>query len=335
MAGAAVLGALSYARARGVDAGGALEAAGLEPAALAGPDARAPQAAYNRVLEELAARSGDPDFGLHLAERLDLDAFHVLGHVAARSATFGEALGRIAAFSRLLHDAGGVEVEREGSEVRVHPGCRGLEHEVPRQVAELSAASVVVLGRKLTTRSWSARRVEFRHRAPPRVSEHVRIFGVEPRFARPETLVVLEPRVLDLPLPGADPGVAAWLEAYAREALARLPAPAEELAGRVRREAALALQRGAPVGIGAVAARLALTPRTLQRRLADGGDTFAALADAARRELSERWLADPHLSLAEVAFLAGFADPSNFHRAFRRWTGLSPAAWRKRTLPSG
>jgi AraC-like DNA-binding protein len=328
VAGSAVLGAVAYARARGIETRAVLEAAGLHPAALAGSDARAPQAAYNAVFDELTARSGDADFGLHFAERLDLDAFHVVGYVAARSETFGRALERIAALSRLVHDAGRFDVERDADQVLVHPGCRGLVHEFPRQVAEFATASTVVLGRRITGQSWRPRRVEFRHPRPSRVSEHVRIFGIEPRFDRPETAIALDPALLDLPIRSADAGVAGWLDAYAREALARLPKDSDDIVAQVKRAVVVGLERGSMPDLVAIAAQLAITPRTLQRRLTALGTRFADVADGARREMAERWLSDPRISSKEIAFLAGFADPSNFHRAFRRWTGTTPDAWR-------
>ncbi len=310
-----------------MDVSGVLEGAGLTPEGLAGPDARAPQAANDRVYEALTERARDPDFGLHFAERIDLDGFHVVGHLAVHSTTLGEALRRVAAHSRILHDSGRVEVETAGDEASVFPGCRGLPHDWPRQIAEFSAASVVVLGRRITGRAWTPRRVEFRHPRPPRASEHLRVFGVEPAFGQHETAVVLDRALLDLPVLGAAEGLATHLDVYAREVAARLPRE-DDLASRVHRSIAVELARGAP-DIGAVAAQLGTTPRTLQRRLADQDTSFQALADVVRREFAERYLRDATLSLHEVGFLVGFSDPSNFHRAFRRWVGATPSEYRR------
>jgi hypothetical protein len=148
VAASSVRGWLAYATARNVSTANVLELAGLTEADLVGPEARVTQAANNAVVTELAARSSDPDFGLHFAERLDLDAFDVVGHLAARSATLGEALQRVCAFSRILHDAGRVDLEHRADEVVLYPGCRGLLHTYPRHVAELATLGAVVLARR-------------------------------------------------------------------------------------------------------------------------------------------------------------------------------------------
>lgn len=327
VSGASVLALLAYARRRGFDCGDALTPVGLTPADLAAPDARVTQAANDAIYESVAARIGDADLGLHFAESMDLSGFHVVGHLAAHSATFGEALARVVAHSRLLHDAGRVEVERDGGCVRVFPGCRGLPHPWPRHIAEFSAASVMLLGRCITGQAWSAREVSLKHARPPRVSEHLRIFGVTPAFGCAETEVVLDRAVLDLPVVSASQGVASYLDAYARELVSRLP-PQDDVVSQVHRAVAVSLARAVP-DIDAVAAQLGTTPRTLQRRLAALDTSFQAVVERVRQEFAARYLLDPTVSLQEVGFLVGFSDPSNFHRAFRRWTGQTPGEYRR------
>jgi AraC-like DNA-binding protein len=307
--------------------GEALAAAGLEESSLEGPETRVPHAANNLLWGRLAACSGDPDFGLHFAERLTLDAFDVLGHLVVRSDTFGQGLARVVACSRILHDAGRIETERRGADLVIYPGCRGLTHEVPRHISEFSAASVLVLGRIATGVSMRARAVRFRHGAPASLPEHLRIFGVTPTFDAPETEVVLDASVLDLRVLDAQPGLLTFLDAYARDVVARLP-QGENLASQVERQIAAAMPRGVPE-IEAIARQLGLSPRTLQRRLADEELSFQTLVDGVRRSYAERFLAEGRLSIGEIAFLVGFSDPSNFHRAFRRWTGKTPAAHRE------
>lgn len=325
VSGAAVLGLL-----RGMEpsvARSLLEEVGLGATPLTDPEVRAPQAAYNQLWEKVEARSGDPDLGLHLAERLDLDAFHVVGHLAARSPTFGAALERIAKYSRILHDAGRVEVEARGGLTWVYPGCRGLPHGVPRPVAESSAASVVLLGRQLTQTHFSPVEVHFRHAEPPSLREHQRIFGVRPSFNHPENALAFEPAVLSLTIRTESRGLLTYLDAYAAEVLAKLPPDEEDFGAQVLRMI-LGTFGGGEIEATTIAKRLAMHPRTLQRRLEELGTSFQSLYDEARRSLAERYLAEDRLAIGEIAFLLGYSDPSNFHRAFRRWTGRTPAQFR-------
>ena len=81
-----------------------------------------------------------------------------------------------------------------------------------------------------------------------------------------------------------------------------------------------------------VAKRLGLSPRTLRRRLAADGSSFSAVAADTRQELARRYVASPDVAITEVAFLLGYSEVSAFHRAFRRWTGSTPAAFRAQAL---
>jgi len=326
VAASSVRGFLAYAAARQITTDGVLERAGLTPSDLEGPEARTTQAAHNAVVAELAARSKDPDFGLHFAEHLDIDAFDVVGHLAAKSATLGQAFDRVCLFSRILHDSGRVDLERGPDEVVLYPGCRGLLHTFPREVAEFSTLGALVLARRVTEVHIIPKMVRFKHSAPARLSEHYRLFGVTPLFDQPETALSFEPSVLTLPIRDSQPGLVSHLDEYARDVMARLPENGG-LRATVERLVTSSLARGVPE-IDAVASQLSLSPRTLQRRLGDEQATFATIVDCARRKLAERYLADNRLPLAEVGFLVGFADPSNFHRAFRRWTGVTPNTFR-------
>lgn len=107
----------------------------------------------------------------------------------------------------------------------------------------LSAASVVSLGRKLTGAAVIPSSVEFKHAAPPRLREHVRLFGVTPRFDRPKTVLTFDTAVLGLAIRSPRTGVLAYLDAYAREVLAKLPAD-EEFLGQLERAIAVDMGRG-------------------------------------------------------------------------------------------
>ncbi|MGA9526123.1 MAG: helix-turn-helix transcriptional regulator, partial [Myxococcaceae bacterium] len=109
--------------------------------------------------------------------------------------------------------------------------------------------------------------------------------------------------------------------------LARLP-KADDFVLQVRQRVTSALSGGEPT-LEAIASQLAITPRTLQRRLKEHGTTYQLLLEELRRELALRYLRDHGLEISEVAFLLGFSEPSAFHRAFRRWTGTTPLSFRR------
>ena len=139
--------------------------------------------------------------------------------------------------------------------------------------------------------------------------------------------LVLPRALLDRPLVSPNEGLFAYLERHA-EALQARVAGSASLASRVRELLSARIRQGEPEQ-AAIAQALAMSERTLQRRLQDEGVTFAVLLDDVRADLGRMYLADPKLAIFEVAFLLGYSEPSAFNRAFRRWTGTSPSDFRR------
>jgi AraC-like DNA-binding protein len=117
------------------------------------------------------------------------------------------------------------------------------------------------------------------------------------------------------------------LKAHARDVEARLPA--DDFLSTLQGAIVSSMHQGDP-SIGCVATRLGLTSRTLQRRLESDGLVFQKVLEDLRHEMALRYLDSSRLSITEVSQLLAYADASAFGRAFRRWTGHSPAAFRQR-----
>jgi YesN/AraC family two-component response regulator len=111
------------------------------------------------------------------------------------------------------------------------------------------------------------------------------------------------------------------------------PAPVETTVDCLRRLLAEELAEGEPT-LEHLSRRLHMSARTLHRRLAEERTTFRSVVMMLRQELAERGLREPHLPIGEIAFRLGFSEPSAFHRAFKRWTGWQPLAYRRVHAPS-
>lgn len=323
--GAMILG---LATARGVPAASLMVDVGFDPAWLHDPDARMPLAVESRLWDEAARRSGDPDFGLHAAAAIRPGLFQVLDYAVRTAPTLGVALQRLVRYNRLLHDAATFDIQRQGPVVSIehrftHPGARASRHAV-----EFTLASLVVVAAQIGACPVQAVAVEFAHEAAGNLPTHRALFGVTPRFGAPRSRLLLAAAVLQHPVPATDAELSRIVTAYADSLLDRLGPAAPSWSERVR-QALLQGLAGDGATMPAVARQLGLSERTLQRRLRDEGTGFAPLLDAVRRELALRWVGEARLALGEVAYLLGFSEPSAFHRAFRRWTGATPHAWRR------
>jgi AraC-like DNA-binding protein len=147
----------------------------------------------------------------------------------------------------------------------------------------------------------------------------------------PTSSIALDASLLDKQVIGADPVVEAAMLKYVAEVTSHLPD--DGTAGSVRRIVFETLESGEPA-IESVARRLGTTPRTLQRRLHDEGTSFHQVLDEVRREVAVSHMRGRRATIDEVAFLLGFEKPSSFHRAFKRWTGVTPGEFRRQGASS-
>jgi AraC-like DNA-binding protein len=271
--------------------------------------------------------SGRADVGLELAEReSSAHAFGVVGFRAMTSHTLHDAL---MAFVRHCH------LVAEGSEAHVLASSDTLtfelvlpygEEPVGRWMADRGIASCLVLLCKWTGEPLSPRRVTFRHAAPADTSSYERAFDCAVGFGRHANTITFEREVGDLRLRTSQADVASYLDSVADAAAAELPR--DDAGGAASQVVRLSLSRGAP-SLPEVARRLGVSVRTLQRRLLSEGLTYARVVDGVRRDTAVRLVTSTTLPLADVCEKVGFADERAFRRAFRRWTGSSPAELRR------
>lgn len=314
------------AASRGVRVDDLLEHHGVEPSHLEALDARVPHALLVDLWEQVPRRLEAPTLGLHLAQTIPLGAFDLVEYCMRNSPDLATSYRKLTRWQRLLHDGANYQLEIEGEVARIaHRPAPSLG--VPPHASDFIMAKLLRIGQQLTGVAFEPRSVSFTYARPPDDSEHTRVFRAPVRFGQPHTQLELDRALLDLPIQGTDPNLAAVLERYAQRRLEELPQSTDwvdELRQRVRQ----ALQGTVP-DASALARQMGLSPRTLSRRLHERGLTYQQVVDEARKELALRHLLNKDLKVLEVAFLLGFSEVSTFYRAFRRWTGTTPAAYRR------
>lgn len=175
--------------------------------------------------------------------------------------------------------------------------------------------------------------VHFQHARPSYWSLYRELLGAEPRFDQPCNAIVVSAAAFDFPLPGADASLHRILRTHAEELLARLPSRRRSLGARVRQQIMDELP-GGPPSLESLAGALTISASTLRRRLAEEGRSVSGLLEEVRRAESARMLTRTEMSISEVAFALGFAQPPAFHRAFRRWYGTAPLEYRRTMVNS-
>lgn len=290
------------------------------------PDARIPVRRALKLLERASEMAGDPELGLRAAHEATRGDYDLLEYAAISCQTGADVLKVIRRYFRLVNDLAelGLETHGERAIVRITSPIR-----LPRVAADFQSAAIYgAVARWNRPRPECRVEVWFRHPEPPDTREYARAFSpAVVRFSAPFDGFVFDRRWLDRQVPTADPKLHQLLCRHADERLAALPRSGS-LLRRVRELVADELGRGNP-SADHIAARLHMSRRTLTRRLEQMGTTFKALLDEVRRDLAMRWLVTEDVRIAELAHRLGFSEPAAFHRAFKRWSGKTPAQYRR------
>jgi len=319
---------LELVRALGGSPERVLAAAGVTADDFADPDRPIEVEVVLRLIDAAAHEVGDDRFGLHAGSRMDYGALGVLTYAVLNAPTVGTALRNFERYARSHFRGPRIRLEIDGDEARLE-----LVLDVPdgvprRHHAEAAAVVGLRIMRHLIGRDWRPRRVLFAHDHPRDVSEHERIFGAPLGFRQGIHVgLVFDAADLERPVRDADRRLLPIIERHLDELLAK-PDAGHAWLGDVRSAIASSVCDGHP-GIRAVARRLGLSVRTLQRRLGEQRTVFKTLVEDVRRELALRYLADGRTRLTDVAFLVGYSELSAFGRAFHRWTGSTPLAMRR------
>lgn len=311
----------------GLDPEALCRPAGLDRATLLLPTTRVPWHALHAIFATAEEQRRDPLLALHAGA---LGSRDLLSYLVLTQPTVDLAIQELARFLAMSLDDVESAWERRGDGATLAFAAWPDAAGAARQIAEYLAAVIVVDLARASSGRFRPSAMSFTHARRGDLAEYERVLRCRVRFGQPRFEMVVASSMLATPLDTQSPEVAAVL----REAAERHPgfAATASIARRVAAELRTAVARSDDTSPAAIARRLATSQRTLQRRLEDAGTSFRALRDEARRERAVRRLADPAITIAIVADELGFNDVGAFHKAFRRWTGTSPNAYRQSAL---
>jgi AraC-like DNA-binding protein len=270
--------------------------------------------------------SPDPAIGLKLGTEPRIERYDPIAIAAVSARSFRDALQRLARYKQLTCPEE-LQVTERGDECSVQFRWLRAHETEPPILVDVCFARVVDIARRGTGGPVTPRRLELREATANR-EMYEGHFGCPTEFDAQQNTIVFAKADLDRPFltHNADlfATVAPQLEAELAQALAS-KAIGEQVKGILK-----PLLAGRRPGIEDVARELGLSPRTLQRRLAEDGATFQQLLQEARRELARHYLLHSSLELNETAYLLGYEDAHSFFRAFHDWEGSPPGEWRAR-----
>jgi len=293
---------------------------------LADPDLRVPEALIEEAWRLAATLTHDDAIGVHLAEFLPRGALDLVEYALRSSPSLAIGLERLARYGHVLSDRVAARTETNGSgllflirdtgDTVLHPGR-----------ADFALTAALQFARESTGVDITPLRVSLAHPAPSDAAEYRRFFRTPVRFGAGTNSLLLSAVDGARPMRAADEALASIVRRRLDKVLAQRVLQRSGFSGPVRHMMVEQLGK-TTLTPEAVADALAVSRRTLSRRLADEGTSFRNIFDDVRRELACALLQDPTLSIRDVAFFLQYSEPAAFTRSFRRWTGQTPRAFR-------
>ena len=309
----------------GVDERRVLSDAGLTREQIDDPKGRVDVNTAEALWAAAVRESGDPAISLRVAERFALGAFGTFEYLLQNCTSLPEVVERANEFMRLIDDLTRVELHEAGPLTCLRL-LRVGGYPMPALGVECTFALLCIKGQVLGAAPGVLHAVRFMHLNAAPIERYVAHFGCEVQFGADANELVFRTSQLYQALPG-DPNLRSVLEEHAREQLARIP-ESDPLVHEVRRHLLDQLERGT-VDPSLLARRVRMSERTLRRRLQAAGTRYQDLLDQLRAQLAKQYVQRPNADVTQVATRLGFADPSTFYRAFKRWTGLTPAQFQR------
>lgn len=322
--------ALQGARRTGLDVAPLLLKAGIAPLLLADDRARVTPEQFARLIQVLWDATDDEFIGLGAAPSRR-GTFAMMGRVVISCRDLGGSVAQMSAFYRLFPHAPVFQLELHGGTARLR-----VEMDRAEDPDHFLAESLLVIWHRSS--SWLiGRRIplvlaEFAYPPPAHREEYDPLFGCPLRFAAPATAVSFDAQLLTAPIVQTKATLRAFLHDSPAGLLARIEY-GTAVSEQVRRLLAHHLRdartgyAGLP-GLTETAAALSISPATLRRRLQDEALSFQQIKDEVRRDAAITSLAESAEPISALAARLGFSENTAFHRAFKRWTGATPGAYR-------
>lgn len=290
------------------------------------PLARCTLQEWHALMDRVEVELGERDLVPCLAEQFKPWHAGLLGFTLMTSGTVIELAGLLQRFHHLLNDVFAVERGLNGPRffLRLSP----VSSETSQRLVRLSLCVWAQRLRWLTGKQDLRLDVSFQGPAPEDTSAYRRLFGGTVRFDQDSDTMWGDASFLDLPIVSRDTASHSLLQGQALKQLEMLSRGEDRLVDKVRGLIRAGLERG-KFSLEDLAQEMKMPARTLQRRLEESGAHFRLMVDEVRNQQAQHYLRDTGMPLSELAVALGFADHASFNRAFKRWTGSSPGAFRR------
>lgn len=284
------------------------------------------------IMDAMLQISADKNLGLHLGEKATPPIIGQAGHLQQSDRDVLSAFKKTVYFTRTFTALYDFALEEKNNEIHLHYEpvqlWNDIDPETARHGVDIPFAATLNFIKVLSGQTVYPVKVFYRYPKVSDTTEHERIFKCRPGFNQPCNCIVFNKADLEIPILGYNPKLNAVIENMLHERL-RQAAEGVRFSAKVKEAILNNYQFDFPQ-LENIAVFLNITPRTLQRKLQDENTTYRTLSDLVKYELAAALLKHNELSISEIAYKLGYTDPSTFRKAFKQWSGNTPADYKSK-----
>lgn len=272
--------------------------------------------------------AGDDWFFWNKVLDADPEVFGYYSHLALTAPTLGDAFESLSRNINKLVLQSVINIDDSGPSVTISYSIQDEGTAPCRELSEAVIGFGILIARTVLGSDWHPECIQFEHPRPATITPYRERSKSRYEFDAPAAAITFDRSLLSAAMPSANIYLQKAIEKYIADVIAKRVG-FSKIALDVRAEIAACIDHGLPT-IDDVAVALRTSPRTLQRRLRDAGTTYSDVLDEFRLDLADRMLVDGDMRVSEIGYLLGYADLSSFDRAYRAWTGHTPAEKRRK-----
>lgn len=300
---------------------------GINPLILSSPDNRLSGAEAQKIINAATKLTNDDNLGLHQGERLSKGFSNILGYVLMNCSTLKECWLKYCRYEKIIDSTSISNFDILDNYAVLHNTTVDETLEDNRQFSDFKISGMLSYIKLLSNTKLQLREVHFTHTKPKDTSEYERIFQSKICFEKPTNALIFNSELLSIPVIEPNENLLALFEKSTEEILETLSD--NNYSNIVNKIIFEEIEKGNLPPIEAVAKKLLLSTRSLQLYLNKEGTSYIKLVQQLRKKIAQRYLKNDNISIDEITYILGFSETSAFHRAFKNWTGLTPAQFRK------
>ncbi|MGK0405254.1 MAG: AraC-like DNA-binding protein [Oleispira sp.] len=311
---------------KGISQDSLLENTEIDPAAFSDPKALLTYQQVIILINNMLKLCDEPTLGLELGNAININQFGMLGYAILSCANVRQALNLGLKYHALVDPAFNFEVVEQEDITSIRLTSHIPVENIYNLICDIFLANFISLGRYLTGLNVIPKAININRKKPEFSKQYQEFLPDCPvNWDQPRTEILIDTQIMDAPTTLADEATARMAESQCADILTRM-GPKEGIVAKVRR--ILLSNPGQYPPIEEVASHLATSTRTLSRSLQEVRTSYQNILDEVRKEMAIEYLNTSSLPIEEIAALIGYNDPSNFRKAFKRWTGNPPSYYR-------